>query len=158
MNSEGCPEGEARGTSRGIHRPAWVFYIGLVFFLKSKEIYHSVPKYGGKEYKFLHWVWRTGISIGYKFHPWVCRTGISISWKLFYKHLINWNPSIIVLRSSLLKQSTWTHSEFFYIVFQSLYTVQHFIQYLIQWNFIHQTKYLPLAAQIRHNLPIWTDI
>ena len=56
INSEGCPEGEARGTTRGIYRLSWVFHIRLLFFLDLKEINHSYPKYKGKVYKFS---WKT---------------------------------------------------------------------------------------------------
>jgi len=56
INSEGCSEGEARGTSRWIYHLSWVFYIRLLFFLDLKEINHSYPKYEGKVYKFS---WKT---------------------------------------------------------------------------------------------------
>ena len=56
INSEGCPKGEARGTSWGIYRLSWVFHIRLLFFLDLKEINHSYPKYEGKVYKFS---WKT---------------------------------------------------------------------------------------------------
>ena len=52
INSEGCPEGKARGTSRGIYCLSFVFHIRLLFFLDLKEINHSYPKYEGKVYKF----------------------------------------------------------------------------------------------------------
>ena len=35
INSEGFPEGEAWGTSWGIYRLSWVFYIRMLFSLKS---------------------------------------------------------------------------------------------------------------------------
>ena len=69
MNSEGCREGKAEGTSQGIHRLAWVFHIRLVFFVDMKEINYSYTKYGGKVYEFLTWGGRTGISIRSKYHP-----------------------------------------------------------------------------------------
>ena len=36
INSEGCPKGKAWGTSRGIDCLSWVFYIRMLFSLKSQ--------------------------------------------------------------------------------------------------------------------------
>lgn len=38
MNSIGFPEGRAQGTSYGIHIPARVLYIGLVYVFNIKKI------------------------------------------------------------------------------------------------------------------------
>ena len=61
INSEGSPEGEARGRSRGIYRLSRVFHIRMLFSLDLKEINHSYTKYEGKVYKFFPSVWRIGI-------------------------------------------------------------------------------------------------
>ena len=61
INSEGCPEGEARGTSRGIYRLSRVFHIRLLFSLNLAKINYSYTKYEGKVYKFFPSVRRIGI-------------------------------------------------------------------------------------------------
>ena len=42
INSEGCPKGEAWGTSQGINFLAWVFYIKFVFFLNMNQLYMNM--------------------------------------------------------------------------------------------------------------------
>ena len=37
INSEGCPEGEAQGTSRGFFRLSFIFHIRLLYSLESLE-------------------------------------------------------------------------------------------------------------------------
>ena len=66
INSKGWPEGEARGTSRGISILSQVLYIRLLFSLNLEKINHSYIKYEGKVYKFCLWVSRIGIRFVYE--------------------------------------------------------------------------------------------
>ena len=53
INSEGCLEGEARGTSRGIYRLSRVFHIRLLFSLDLQgQEFVFFPRITGKEFVF----------------------------------------------------------------------------------------------------------